>query len=73
LSPLISNYFQHSVVYWEIGSFTKLGLWVGSCGFANVPMCGGKIFKTFGLDCVSPKSVRIFLSRCHSSIFWCLL
>ncbi|MDP5048596.1 MAG: hypothetical protein NWQ39_09355, partial [Saprospiraceae bacterium] len=33
-SPLISNYFQHSVVYWEIGSFTKLGLWVSGCGFA---------------------------------------
>jgi hypothetical protein len=40
LSSLISNYFQHSVVRWEIGSFAKLGLWVGSCGFANVPMCG---------------------------------
>jgi len=24
----------------EIGSFAKLGLWVGLCGFANVPMCG---------------------------------
>ena len=24
----------------KIGSFAKLGLWVGWCGFANVPMCG---------------------------------
>jgi len=24
----------------EIGSFAKLGLCVGLCGFANVPMCG---------------------------------
>jgi hypothetical protein len=23
----------------KIGSFAKLGLWVGWCGFANVPMC----------------------------------
>jgi hypothetical protein len=29
----------------KIGSFAKLGLWVGWCGFANVPMCGGKNFK----------------------------
>jgi hypothetical protein len=25
---------------WEIGSFAKLWLWIGLCGFANVPMCG---------------------------------
>jgi len=30
---------------WKIGSFAKLGLWVGLCGFENVPMWGGlKLF-----------------------------
>jgi len=33
----------------RIGSFAKLGLWVGWCGFANVPMCGW--LKLFFLMC----------------------
>jgi len=74
--------FNISVERWEIGSFAKLGLRVGLCGFANVPMCGwlklffkmcgGKIFKTLGAVCVSSKSVRKFMLRCQSSIFRCL-
>jgi hypothetical protein len=33
-------FFNHLVKRWEIGSFAKLRLCVGLCGFANVPMCG---------------------------------
>jgi len=76
---LIQILFNILIERWEIGSFAKLGSCVGLCGFANVPMCVGKnyflkcalekIFKTFGADCVAPKSVRMFLSRCQSFVF----
>jgi hypothetical protein len=37
--------FNILVERWEIGSFAKLWLRVGLCGFANVPICGGlKLF-----------------------------
>jgi len=38
-SPKFSTDY-HCQVGGKIGSFAKLGLWVGWCGFANVPMCG---------------------------------
>jgi hypothetical protein len=40
----VTTYFQTLFnilsVGGKIGSFAKLGLWVGLCGFTNVPMCG---------------------------------
>jgi len=43
----------------RIGSFAKLGLWVGWCGFANVPMCGW--LKLFFLMCVGKNFKNIWV------------
>jgi len=41
LDKIFLNFILNSLIErWKIGSFAKLGLCVGLCGFANVPMCG---------------------------------
>jgi len=62
----------------KIGSFAKLGLWVGWCGFANVPMCGwlklffkmcgGKNFKNIRVGLRVGLSYRVSLLKNVSSL-----
>lgn len=80
LSPLISNSFQHSCR--ALGNWLFCKTWVVCrlvrfCKCANVRLakiiffkCAvGKIFKTFGSDCVSPKSVRKFFVKMSKFVF----
>jgi hypothetical protein len=46
--------FNISLERGEIGSFAKLGLWVGLCGFADVRMCGW---------------LKLFFKMCRGKIF----
>src|SRR5690606_41562684 len=47
----------------KIGSFAKLGLWVGWCDFANVPMCGVKNFKNIRVGLRVGLSYRVSLLK----------